>query len=71
MNEFSPWLALLAIPILLLLFSPLAYRSGKAKAERIRGLRDDLVHGRTRGFLIVLVVVVLFIIAQIDFAMRN
>ena len=62
---------ILATLLVLLLVLPLAVRTGRAKAERLRGLRDDLINGRARGYWIVAAVILLVVIAKIDFAMRN
>ena len=62
----SPYLLLLAIPILLLLFWPMARSSGRLKGDLIRGLADDLAQGRSRGYLIIAIVLAIVVIATVS-----
>lgn len=51
--------------ILLLVLGPFfAIAAGKARTERMRQLREDLQHGRLRGFAVLGMAVVLFFVFQ-------
>ena len=65
-DALSPYLLLLAVPILLLLFWPMARSSGRLKGDLMRGLADDLAHGRLRGYLIVMIVLAIVVIATVS-----
>lgn len=64
-TDLHPAIRVAAMVALMLLLIPLAMKSGKAKADRMRGLSDDLKHGRLRGIAILAVVAGIVIMASL------
>lgn len=71
METLRPLLPLLAIPLILLIVWPLARLSGRAQAQRMHRLGDDLRHGRRKGFYVIAAVVVMLIVTKIDYLLRG
>jgi hypothetical protein len=65
MADIQPILALVLIPVMMLLLWPLALASGRAKANRMRALQDDLQNGRPRGFAILASVIGMIVLFSI------
>lgn len=55
----------------MVLFWPLARASGRARAERLRDLGEDLRHGRIRGFLVLAFVAAVFLAAFLGRSLRQ
>jgi hypothetical protein len=71
-TEFSnPLWQLVIPPAIALLIWPLARRSGRASADRIHELQDDLRHRRPRGYLVLALVALMVLAAWIDFQIRR
>lgn len=64
MEEIKPYLALLAMPVIMLALLPLARKSGAVKGQLIRGLESDIKGGSRRGYAIIAIVVAIIVLAQ-------
>lgn len=62
MDELQPYLTVALLLLLLALGWLLSVRSGRAEAQRMHGLIDDLRTGRMRGFAVILFVVVMIVL---------
>jgi len=70
-SEFPDLLRVLATYALVaILVLPLALVSGRAKAERLRELQDDLKNGRLRGYAVVAIVVGVVVVASLEHLLR-
>lgn len=64
MNSAMSYAPIVVAVVLSLLLWPLARAAGKAQADRMRGLRDDLEQGHGRAFAVIGVVVVLVLLSH-------
>lgn len=64
-TDLHPAIRVAGMIALMLLLIVLAIKGGKAKGDRMRGLSDDLMHGKLRGGAILAVVAAIVLMANL------